>query len=44
MRRASSKPNDTVFTALLMLCTRAGIADRAVDVWNAVHEVGQAFG
>lgn len=42
-RAQGARPNDTVFTALLMLCTRAGIADRAVDVWTAVQEDGVPF-
>lgn len=36
--RSQGPPNDTVYTALLKLVTRQGIADRAVDVWRAAQQ------
>jgi pentatricopeptide repeat protein len=36
--RSRGPLNDTVYTALLKLVTRQGIADRAVDVWRAAQQ------
>ena len=36
---AQAGANDTVYAALLVLCVRQGIPERAMDVWDAIREV-----
>lgn len=38
--RSRGPLNDTVYTALLMLLTRQGMPERAVDVWSAAQQDG----